>query len=95
MPKTSVTIDFGWFIPIHFVSSPAALALQGYLEVNETVRPKIIEAYQYKRGADVGRSSIRCWALVLYCSCLDLFSSLHVILGCLDVVVMMKPNDHN
>eukprot|EP00435_Cladocopium_sp_Y103_P065203 s473_g27.t1 len=32
---------------------------EGYLEVNETVRPKIIQAYQYKSGADVGRSSIR------------------------------------
>lgn len=32
---------------------------EGYLEVNETVRSKIIKAYQYKRGADVGSSSIR------------------------------------
>ena len=64
----------------------------GYLEVNETVRPKIIEAYQYKRGADVGRSSIRCWAVVFCCSlmfflmfgCLDVWIfSLHFILGCL------------
>ena len=31
----------------------------GYLEVNETVRPKIIKAFQSKSDADVGRSSMR------------------------------------
>lgn len=34
-------------------------SLAGYLEVNETVRPKIIKAFQSKSDADVGRSSMR------------------------------------
>ena len=34
-------------------------SLAGYLEVNETVRPKIIKPFQSKSDADVGRSSMR------------------------------------
>jgi len=43
----------------HAESDSRSDVRQGYLEVNETVRPKIIKAFQSKSDADVGRSSMR------------------------------------
>ncbi|CAK9094281.1 unnamed protein product [Durusdinium trenchii] len=43
----------------HAESSARSDVRQGYLEVNETVRPRILKTFQSKEDADVGRSSMR------------------------------------